>query len=281
MSADEMCGDYPAPCNCDDPETHDGAVTAADRPPRVGDQITTAAQLDALPAATYFKCQCDYHGTKIGDDLYLTGVRKHSRADMVENHLPVTVLYMPGEPSRPSVTDNARAEAWRRFPDGIDPETGEPVDDYGYPETAREAFIGGAEWAAGRAETTTGAIARGEALAAGDPDWMNVTRWPQDATTAATTEDAARVINEVLGGGMDNHARIAAHRLADAGLLLATVRTLPTKEQIARALREGRTNGLCKPGVRCNLCDCAQEYEDDLALRDADAVLDLLRDGAR
>ena len=25
-----LCGDYPAPCNCDDPETHDGAVTVLD-----------------------------------------------------------------------------------------------------------------------------------------------------------------------------------------------------------------------------------------------------------
>lgn len=25
---DELCGDYPAPCNCDNPDTHDGAVTA-------------------------------------------------------------------------------------------------------------------------------------------------------------------------------------------------------------------------------------------------------------
>lgn len=25
---DKACGDYPAPCNCDDPETHDGAVSA-------------------------------------------------------------------------------------------------------------------------------------------------------------------------------------------------------------------------------------------------------------
>ena len=24
-----LCGDYPAPCNCDDPDTHDGAVEAA------------------------------------------------------------------------------------------------------------------------------------------------------------------------------------------------------------------------------------------------------------
>ena len=26
---DRLCGDYPAPCNCDDPATHDGAVEAA------------------------------------------------------------------------------------------------------------------------------------------------------------------------------------------------------------------------------------------------------------
>src|SRR5690625_3313198 len=56
-------------------------------------------------------------------------------------------------PADLTVTDAARAEAWRRFPDGIDVETGEPVDDYGYPATAREAFIAGAEWAAGHAES--------------------------------------------------------------------------------------------------------------------------------
>ena len=26
MSDNEKCGDYPAPCNCDDPTTHDGAL---------------------------------------------------------------------------------------------------------------------------------------------------------------------------------------------------------------------------------------------------------------
>src|SRR5690606_4276348 len=40
--------------------------------------------------------------------------------------------------------------------------------------------------AAARTETTTGAIARGEALAAGDPDWMNVTRWPRTEAEATT-----------------------------------------------------------------------------------------------
>jgi len=46
-----------------------------------------------------------------------------------------------------------------------------------------------------RAEPTTGAIARGEALAAGDPDWMNVTRWPRTEAEATTT--ILRLIGEV------------------------------------------------------------------------------------
>ena len=36
---DEACGDYPAPCNCDDPETHDGALRT---------ETTTATTEDAL-----------------------------------------------------------------------------------------------------------------------------------------------------------------------------------------------------------------------------------------
>lgn len=217
---------------------------------------------------------------------------------------------------RPSVTEDARAEAQRRWPGALGGKDAVP----------RRAFIAGAEWAAARAETTTGAIARGEALAAGDPDWMNVTRWPRteaEATTvilrlieenrnlrttvdadleyqrrlearlaavealaAETIEDAARVINEVLGGDMDNHARIAAHRLADAGLL-ATARTRPTLSSIAGKLADEmgceRTRD-ASTGV--NFCtthhvgwlsdadQCAR------AERLADAVLALLRGGA-
>lgn len=29
---DEQCGDWPAPCNCDDPVTHDGHNNAKERP---------------------------------------------------------------------------------------------------------------------------------------------------------------------------------------------------------------------------------------------------------
>lgn len=50
-----------------------------------------------------------------------------------------------------SATNDARAEAFKRY-DGdtiLDENTGEQVshDDWGYAETARQAFIAGAEWA--------------------------------------------------------------------------------------------------------------------------------------
>lgn len=107
--------------------------------------------------------------------------------------------------------------------------------------------------------------------------------------TTATVEDTARAIHRALAPrwmsvaqalGPDQDAYEAmladiAQALADGGLL-ATAR--PTRDEVARAIRLSRTNGLCKPGVRCDLCDCAQEYEDDLALRDADAVLALFNE---
>lgn len=44
-------------------------------------------------------------------------------------------------------------EAWSRYADmNRDVETGEPVDDYGYPQSQREAFIEGVKWAAAHAE---------------------------------------------------------------------------------------------------------------------------------
>lgn len=67
------------------------------------------------------------------------------------------------------ITDDARAEAWRRFPDGVDVETGEPVDDYGYPATAREAFIAGAEWAV----LAVVRQAQAEAYQRGADDWAD------------------------------------------------------------------------------------------------------------
>ena len=41
-------------------------------------------------------------------------------------------------------------EAWLKYPKPVDVITGEPVDDWGYEEYAREAFIAGATWASGR-----------------------------------------------------------------------------------------------------------------------------------
>ena len=106
------------------------------------------------------------------------------------------------EDTRPSSTtpeavEDARAEAERRFPDGIDVETGEPVDDYGYPATAREAFIGGAVWAASRAV-------------------------PSDHM--ATTEDAlcAALIAEYGGNEDDWRAMESLRRVISAAGLLAT-----------------------------------------------------------
>ena len=40
----------------------------------------------------------------------------------------------------------ARAEAWRRYPDGWDSYNEEPVDDWGYSGCQREAFCAGVEW---------------------------------------------------------------------------------------------------------------------------------------
>lgn len=50
-------------------------------------------------------------------------------------------------------------------------------------------------------EPTTGAIARAEALSAGDPDWMNVTSWPRTNTDTAAAEDAPKLSHHP-GGAM-------------------------------------------------------------------------------
>ena len=44
-------------------------------------------------------------------------------------------------------------EAWLKYPKPVDVITGEPVDDWGYEEYAREAFIAGATWASCRPST--------------------------------------------------------------------------------------------------------------------------------
>ena len=53
-------------------------------------------------------------------------------------------------PEQAALDDRAiLEEAWLRYPKPVDVITGEPVDDWGYEEYAREAFIAGATWASG------------------------------------------------------------------------------------------------------------------------------------
>src|SRR5690625_1710253 len=105
---------------------------------------------------------------------------------------------------RPSVTDNARAEAERRWPRLYGPEETLTYPREAVREHTRAGFMAGAEWAAARAETTT-----------------------------ATIEDAEEVLH---GAGWFARAdldprdlRGILHDLADAGLL-ATARTATTED---------------------------------------------------
>lgn len=62
-------------------------------------RIETADELDALPEDTYWVCGCRYHGAKIGQDAYrLTTGRALSRQEVVDGHLPITVLWTPDAP---------------------------------------------------------------------------------------------------------------------------------------------------------------------------------------
>lgn len=53
---------------------------------------------------------------------------------------------------RPMSDMNPRAEAYRRYQGDTDVFTGDPVDDWGYTDCQREAFIAGAEWAVAQLE---------------------------------------------------------------------------------------------------------------------------------
>src|SRR5690625_444669 len=93
-------------------------MTAAGRPsvtPRVGDTITTAEQLDALPKGAVLRAGKKNRKSGLGRLIQVHGEGGFSVDGVYEIalrvDLPATVLYVPGEPSRPSVTDNARAEA--------------------------------------------------------------------------------------------------------------------------------------------------------------------------
>lgn len=88
------------------------------------------------------------------------------------------------------------------------------------------------------------------------------------------TKRAARVINDTLGGGMDHHASIAAHKLAEAGLL--TVDAGPVISEAPKlARRIGAAlaaAGRCENSVGTSLMTCQSDNSgrDPLSPYDAD-----------
>ena len=165
---------------------------------------------------------------------------------------------------RPSVTDDARAEAERHYPALNADDEALTYPRSAVREHARGGFVKGYEagWAAGRAEATTEATERiARQIAATTAmtglnarEYVNAARAIQRAeTTTATTEDAARVLyesgtgfkltkgkpwEELSESSRDSQRRLA-QALADAGLL-ATARTrallVPTDAQVLAAL---------------------------------------------
>src|SRR5690625_1778888 len=204
-------------------------MTAADRPtvtPRVGDTITTAEQLDALPVGSVIVDPYDEKGDapvvlcRASDGPWaalttglLIGKGWWTSTEIASAAKSVRVVYIPGEQSRPSVTDDARAEAERRYPSDV-ADRGLTYPTGAVREHSQAAFVAGAAWAAGRVEATT-----------------------------ATVEDAARVLyesgtgfkltkgkpwEELSESSRDSQRRLA-QALADARLL-ATRPTDTTKE---------------------------------------------------
>lgn len=205
---------------------------AADRPsvtPRVGDTITTAEQLDALPVGSIFLSPFDAVWRRVEESESQGGYRfesieydgRHQAETFARfSEFPLTVLYVPGEQPRPPVTDNARAEQSEMLVDA--------------------AAIPTALLAVGRAETTTEEWPRCKASRDGGCDRCHDEHGRhipcRAETTTATTEDAEEVLH---GAGWFARAdldprdlRGILHDLADADLL-ATARTRPTREELS------------------------------------------------
>lgn len=73
--------------------------------------ITTAEELDALPTNSAWKCACGYHGIKGRSDRYvLASGRRLTRAEVLEDHFPLTVLYNPDQPASATPTREQIAE---------------------------------------------------------------------------------------------------------------------------------------------------------------------------
>ena len=58
----------------------------------------------------------------------------------------------------------ARAKAWRRYPEEWDPYNEGAVDDWGYSKGQREAFCAGVEWADENPQPRTITLAQSEAI---------------------------------------------------------------------------------------------------------------------
>jgi len=269
-------------------------VTAA--APRVGDTLTTAEQLDALPDGVIVMLPTSkVPAVRFEDVWFVPGFEEGQPSSGLR--LPTTVLYVPGEQpaDRPSVTDNACAEAWAEGH-----RTGwEHCQDGNYGNDHWDDPTPNPYAAAARAETTDERVVHNHGPTDGPGLDCPETILPDGGlrgaclnraeTTTATTEDAARAIAAWaldfagLGVGIylngetigDPHGpwdvpTDAADSLAawlNARGLLATAHTRPTREQVIDAL------------VMSPLSDTAgtdmRPFE-----QTADAVMELLRGGA-
>lgn len=71
--------------------------------------IDSSEALAALPVHSYFRCGCDYHGTKEGPDRYRLGGKVMGISEVARDHLPLTVLYRAPLPEyRRAVEEAAR-----------------------------------------------------------------------------------------------------------------------------------------------------------------------------
>ena len=100
-------------------------------------------------------------------------------------------------------TEAARAEAWHRHPDPVDVETGEPVDDWGFEESARRDFLAGAKWARAHlaAQEPTDADRRfGPRATAVIREWTGAHPGEDREPSVAEVEAAAREMASAAAG---------------------------------------------------------------------------------
>src|SRR5690625_140066 len=209
-------------------------MTAADRPtvtPRVGDTITTAEQLDALPVGSVIVDPYDEKGDapvvlcRASDGPWaalttglLIGKGWWTSTEIASAAKSVRVVYIPGEQSPPPVTDDARAEAERRYPSdvahrGLTHPTG------AVREHRQAAFVAGAERAAARADTTT------EDMQTLDARWFG--RWETEQPLA-----------DKYAGYYQGRVSAVAQCREELRRLLATARTRPTRDELILALAQ-------------------------------------------